>query len=94
MFPSFAVALFIVPGESSSVLSTIREPASRKCVGEFLNLIFFSFGWWNAMFSLRLFVIGSLDAVSNKSVLLALGIDLEDLKVIVREVKVAERVWV
>jgi len=46
------------------------------------------------MFSLRLFVIGSLDAVSNKSVLLALGIDLEDLKVIVREVKVAERVWV
>jgi hypothetical protein len=34
---------------------------------------FLSFGWWNVIFFRRLFVIGSLDAVSRKSVLCALG---------------------
>jgi hypothetical protein len=72
LFPSFAVALFIVPGESSSELSTIREPACRKSVGEFLKPFFFSFGWWNAIFSVagsvrvRLIVSGSVPTVEKE----------------------------
>jgi hypothetical protein len=37
-----AVSLFIcIPGESPSILSTIRQLASRECVGEFANLFSF-----------------------------------------------------